>query len=89
MALKLLKQLPSGHEYEYHRILSLNYSGTQVRITIQSYKDQAARNAGKQAVKLWSQAYPINSFNLSNPDRPQAYEKLKAEDAPLDGAEDC
>lgn len=89
MALKLSKMSSIGYEYEYHRILSMTYIGTKIKLSMESYKDQDSRLTGSQPIKKWVESFDKASFNPSNPERPQAYSKLKAASASLEGAEDC
>lgn len=85
MALKLVKELSSGLLYEYHRISCIELKN-HIRVEIESYKDQSARDDGKEPAER--QYVKLNMIlDHESPLLEQLYSKLKEE--VFVGAIDC
>ncbi len=65
MAIKKQIGLENGFSVEYHRIkkVELNKDGSGV-IMVESFKDSASRENGKNAVKVSFKLAPANTFNI-------------------------
>lgn len=84
MALRLSKEDERGYSYEYHKICQINVSSKVV--TVNSYKDQSARNSGKESCMVKYYNFPeelLNNLSLS-----ALYNELKSKPE-FSGSQDC
>ncbi len=98
MALQLAIESPSGHVSDYHRIVEVDADHQQsfARVGVGLYKDQAARTAGKEPVKVtryvWSgEEFPFDLVAMAAAGTNHvavAYDKLKTLPE-FEGAVDC